>query len=125
MKRGLVATTALIGVCAIPVGASASDDDIRVAGSCDGASSSKIKLKPDGGRIEVEFEVDQNRNGVSWRVRIKDNGTLAFRGNATTQAPSGSFEIERRIADQPGSDKIVAVGVDKSSGERCRATAKI
>lgn len=126
MNKGLfIVTSAVIGAVTIPAGASASNDDVRVNGSCTGASSSKIKVKPDNGRIEVEFEVDQNENGVKWAVKFKDNSELVFRGNATTKAPSGSFSIDRRIEDQTGSDAIVAIGVDKASGERCRAKAAI
>ena len=43
----------------------------RVAGDCSGRSTSKLKVKPDGGRLETEFEVDQNRNGVTWKVTIQ------------------------------------------------------
>ena len=35
----------------------------RVAGTCTDSSRAKLKLKPDDGRVEVEFEVDENRNG--------------------------------------------------------------
>src|SRR5215210_1166612 len=37
-------------------------DDIVRRGDCTGASDWKLKLSPENGRIEVEFEVDQNRN---------------------------------------------------------------
>ena len=39
-------------------------DEKRVAGSCSGGSTAKLKVKHDDGRLETEFEVDQNRNGV-------------------------------------------------------------
>jgi hypothetical protein len=126
MRRTLF--TATIGVFAallIPGAASASGDDIRNAGQCSDASSSKIKVKPDDGGIEVEFEVDQNVNGQSWKVKIKDNSEVVFRGSATTSAPSGSFSIERPIADRSGPDEVLAVGRNKATGERCTATATI
>jgi hypothetical protein len=125
MKQRKLMTAIAVGACAVPAAALANDADVRNAGSCDGASSAKIKVKPDDGRIEVEFEVDQNKNGRAWGVKFRDNGELVFRGNATTKAPSGSFSIDRRIDDMAGADKIVATGVDKSSGERCRAKVTI
>ena len=42
-----------------------SRDAKRVAGKCTGNSTSKLKVKPDNGGLETEFEVDQNRNGVN------------------------------------------------------------
>ncbi len=127
MKRlipaAIASATALL--LAPSAGLASGSDDIRNAGKCDGGSTSKIKVKPDDGRIEVEFEVDQNVNGEKWKVKIKDNDEVVFSGSAKTKAPSGSFSIEQRIDDQPGSDKVVAVGRNKGDGERCTATATI
>jgi hypothetical protein len=96
----------------------------RVAGSCTGQTSAKLKAKPDDGRLEVEFEVDQNRNGVTWRVRLRRNGSLVVKTRATTKAPSGSFSVERRIADPAGSDRIAARATSPS-GEVCTASLRI
>src|SRR5438067_2325153 len=46
----------------------------RVAGACTAGSSAKLKVKPRNGRLETEFEVDQNRSGVRWTVRIRRDG---------------------------------------------------
>ena len=48
------------------------------------ARRSKLKVKHDDGRIEVEFEADQNRNGVRWNVEFRRNGRLVFTGARTT-----------------------------------------
>jgi hypothetical protein len=106
-------------------GGGGDDDEIRNAGLCSDSSSSKIKVKTDDGRLEVEFEVDQNVNGEKWKVKFKNGNDVVFKGTATTRAPSGSFSIERKIADGPGSDRIKAVARNKSSDERCSATATI
>src|SRR3954468_6324622 len=71
-------------------------DDVSARGSCTKSSSSKLKLSGDDGRIETEFEVDQNRNGVRWRVTLTRNGKRVVSTRATTRAPSGSFEIRPR-----------------------------
>jgi hypothetical protein len=125
MKQGKLMTAIAIGACAVPAAALGNDADVRNAGSCDGGSTSKIKVKPDDGRLEVEFEVDQNKNGAEWRVKFRDNGDVVFRGDATTRAPSGSFSVQHRIDDRAGSDKVVATGVNKASGERCRAKVTV
>jgi len=94
--------------------------DRRVAGSCTGGSTAKLKVKPDDGRLETEFEVDQNRNGVRWAVRIRRNGKLAVKTSATTKAPSGSFSVERRLRNGRGKDRITARATSPS-GEVCTA----
>ena len=119
----LVAVAAAAALLVSAGVASARDGDVLAAGKCSGASTSKIKLGPRDGKIEVEFEVDQNRVGVVWNVTLTQNGTRAFRGTATTQEPSGSFEVRRNLADQAGPDTIVGKAVNPATGEICRASA--
>jgi hypothetical protein len=106
---------------AAPVGA-AKDGDVLVAGSCTRLSTSKLKLSEENGRIEVEFEVDQNRNGVRWTVRIVQNGKRIAQLARVTRAPSGSFEARVLAPDKPGPDSISARAISPS-GERCTARA--
>jgi hypothetical protein len=96
----------------------------RASGHCTADSSAKLKVKRDDGRLETEFEVDQNRNGVSWTVRIRRNGKSVARTSATTKAPSGSFSVERRIGDPVGSDRITAKATSPA-GEVCKAAVTI
>ena len=96
----------------------------RVTGKCTGGSTSKLKAKPDNGRLETEFEVDQNRNGVTWKVTIRRNGNLAVKTNARTKAPSGLFSVEHRLTNGSGSDKITARAT-RSSGEVRKASLTI
>lgn len=95
---------------AAPAGAS-DNDVVRSSGSCGGNVVWKLKAKHDDGRLEVEFEVDSNRIGQTWTVRLRDNGELFFAGQRTTQAPSGSFEVVKRTADRVGADVIRARAV--------------
>ena len=126
MKRTIAISTALaVAALALPASAPANDSEIRRAGECTGGSTSKIKVKPDDGRLEVEFEVDQNRNDQRWRVRMVDNGILVFEGTRRTQAPSGSFSVERRIDNLPGTDSIRARARNPKTGERCLARVSI
>ena len=99
-------------------------DAKRVAGHCTGASHAKLKVKPDGARIETEFEVDQNRNGVTWKVTIRRDGAVAVRTRATTHAPSGSFSVNRRLHNGAGSDRISARATSPS-GEVCTAAVSV
>jgi len=95
-----------------------------VTGTCTGRSSAKLKVKPDDGRLETEFEVDQNRTGVRWRVTLRRNGAVAVTTRATTRAPSGSFSVERRLANRAGTDTISARATSPS-GEVCTARVTI
>ncbi len=99
--------------------------DVVTEGPCSGTSDWKLKLSPQNGRLEVEFEVDQNVVGDTWRVQMKDNGTVFFRGRAVTKGPSGSFEVRKVTADQPGTDNVVAQAKNLSTGETCKGTASI
>src|SRR4051812_4727067 len=99
-------------------------NDVRKAGTCTGSSSSKIKLGPEDGRIEVEFEVDQNRSGVRWKVALRRNGTRFASTHRTTRGRSGSFEIRRTGTDGAGANRITARATGPS-GEVCTAAATI
>ena len=43
-------------------------------------------------------------SGQTWKWRIRHNGSLSARGTKTTSGPSGSFEVERRMANLSGTD---------------------
>ena len=110
-------------VAALAAGpAVAKDGDILRAGTCTGATTSKLKLSPENGRIEVEFEVDQNRNGVRWTVTLRRNGNRIARLTRTTRPPSGSFEARVVAGNRPGADAFRARATSPS-GEVCTARA--
>ena len=95
-----------------------------LSSTCTGNATSKLKAKLDDGRIETEFEVDQNRNGVTWKVRFRLNGERVVKTRATTHAPSGSFSVERRLDNPAGSDDVVARAISPS-GQVCKASLTI
>ncbi len=117
----VLSTTALLMLSA-PAHASHGGDDDRLltTGSCSDGASWKLKVKTDDGRLEVEGEVDSNRSGQTWSWKIKDNGSVAAKGSATTGGRSGSFSVERKIANQTGTDRIVFKA--SRSGEVCTGT---
>lgn len=79
----------------------------------------KLKAKADNGGLDVEFEVDTNRAGQTWKVRVFDNGTRVVKTRATTGGASGSFSISRVIANRAGSDQITARAIRVSNGTVC------
>lgn len=99
------------------------DDRVQASGTCAGGGTWKLTAKPDDGRLEIELEVDTNRIGQRWAVAISDDGRRVFRGYRTTLAPSGSFSVERSVADRAGQNVIRAVAV--RGDRRCAARITI
>jgi hypothetical protein len=103
----------------------AKDGDVIKRVGCSRGTTAELKLSHEDGGIEVEFEVDQNRSGVTWRVVIRrPGGGEIFAGRRTTRPPSGSFEVRRVTANRPGADTIRARAISPS-GQVCRVTASI
>ena len=128
----LIASSGL--VCALSLGAlvvpaatlaSGGGSVVRATGSCTVHSTAKLKAKHDGSRLEVEFEVDQNRNGRLWNVRISDDGHRVFTGARRTVAPSGSFSLRVLVPNRAGLDTIVARAVNATTGEVCQARLNV
>lgn len=110
---------------ALAAPATAGDGEVIRRGSCSGSTDWKLKAKPDDGRLEVEGEVDSNRNGQNWRWRLVHNGSVSARGWATTRGPSGSFDVERRMVNLRGTDTIVFRARNPRTGEVCRGVVRI
>ena len=121
-KTTWMAVAAIVGaMLALAPAALAKDGDVRVAGTCTKASASKLKLSREDAGTEVEFEVDQNRNGVRWRVVLFHDGAQVGSRIRVTRAPSGSFEA-RFVAG--GSGRFVARATSPT-GETCTARASM
>jgi hypothetical protein len=109
---------ALVLAVAIPALASApaqASDEVRRSGSCTGSASVKIKAK----------HVDSNRVGQRWRWVFRHNGYVSFTGRATTRAPSGSFEVERRAVNARGIDAFKFRAKHRASGQVCVVRVKL
>lgn len=117
-------TLALCGAAltVAPLASAKGGPGVRVRGVCTQTSTAKLKISREDSRLEVEFEVDQNRNGVPWKVRLRLNGSLVASTTARTHAPSGSFSVRRLIVGTQGTVTAVAT---RASGERCTARASI
>jgi curli biogenesis system outer membrane secretion channel CsgG len=112
-----VAAAALVST---PAASAKGGDGVKVRGTCTQGSSSKLKLSRDDSGNEIEFEVDQNQNGVPWKVTLLRGGSQLASATVTTHAPSGSFEYRKRTSSA-GTIKAIAT----RTGERCTATATI
>jgi hypothetical protein len=126
IARPLLAVAPILLVLGVAGGtAAAKDGDRKVSGTCSKGSHWKLKAGARDSGIETEFQVDSNRNGQVWSVRIRDNGVQVFSGQRTTLAPSGSFSISRHIANRAGTDTIVATASNAKTGETCTGTVRV
>ena len=126
MHKGIkaaIATLGIVGLVGIGPAATAKDGDVIRTGSCSGASDWKLKLSPENGKIEVEFEVDQNKVGDTWKVRVLQNGDRIFRARKVTQGASGSFEVRTVAPNTAGVDTFRAFARNLSTDETCSARA--
>jgi hypothetical protein len=119
VRVGLAAVLALSVAGAAP--AAAKGGDVIREGACSGSADWKLKLSPQDGRIEVEYEVDSNVRGQRWRVRLLKNGNPIFRGVRTTRGPSGSFEVRVVTSNTAGPDVFRARATH--AGQVCRGRA--
>jgi cobalamin biosynthesis protein CbiD len=110
--------TALAGPLAVP--SQAATRAKVTTGSCSGASTWKLTLKWDAGRVESDVEVQTPVAGQQWKSVFKDNGTVFARARKTT-AGDGSFSVTRFATNQAGADHIRVKSTNVTTGETCKA----
>jgi hypothetical protein len=120
-----LAAVMITGLAAAPAMARDGDGRVIKRGGCSASTDWKLKAKPDDGGLEVEFEVDSNRSGQRWTWSIRHDGDVVASGRRTTQPPSGSFSVERRVADASGTHTVSATARNLRTGETCRASLQI
>jgi hypothetical protein len=125
MIRFIVAGSLLAGMFATGTAAMAKGTDVIRRGACSGASDWKLKLSPDNGKIEVEYQVDSNKVGQTWHVKLFHDGNRIFAGTRQTQAPSGSFEVRVRANNTAGTDSFRGRATNAATGEVCGGSASI
>jgi hypothetical protein len=121
-------SAAVAGVAAVAVLASApavaNEGDVTEAGQCSQFGRYDLKLSPQNGRIEVEFEVDVNRTGQRYRVSLFHGERRVRQGVFTTRGLSGSFSVRDLEPNRRGGDRIRARAVRVGGGNRCGGSAR-
>lgn len=82
----VIATVAALVVVAVVGGLvwwQTGDDEVRQAGSCDGASYT-LEADREDNTTEVSFEVQAGEPGQTWDVRIEHAGEALVEGSRTT-----------------------------------------
>ena len=92
----------LVAISALTLAAPAAlaNDDVEVTKTGRGTMGSVWKVELDREhRIEVDFEVNSpnKRAGHVWRIVIRHNGTVFFRGTRTADH-EGEFEVDKAVA---------------------------
>jgi hypothetical protein len=115
-----------IGLFATVMPAQASTKPATVVnGTCSKGSLSNLQVqREDNGTLGIDFGVDMSAHtsGVNWVVKVMDNRTLVYRGNALTIS-DGSFSISKAIAPRTGANHIVATARNSATGETCKIRA--
>lgn len=119
-RAGAVALCTVVALAGATLPASAKDGDVRRSAAC-GSGEVKLELSEEDGRIETELEVDTNRNGQRWAVRIFHDGTRVARTSGVTGGRSGSFEVRRLLANHSGRDMVR--GTASRNGTTCSVRA--
>ena len=134
MKTRTVLAALTLSTLALPLAAvapatashgSARSGAVRTHGGCGGPAVWNLKVKPDNGRIEFQAEVDSNHVGQVWDWTIKHNGIRSAKGSSTTHGASGSFTVQRRLANRAGTDHFVFRAERRSTGAVCRGTISL
>ena len=119
--RASVAAAAIAATVLTPSIAEAGNEGRVIReGSCSGFANWKLKANPENrGQIGVEYEVDANRRGQQWRVRLFHNGRQVMTDTFTTRGLSGSFTVRNLEPDRAGTDHFRARAVRLGDRQNC------
>jgi hypothetical protein len=128
--RALAAAFA-VAACAIALGsadpAEARGGDERVEASAQGvcgrASSSRLRLRAEGGEIRVDTDVRTSRLGF-WKLTVLHERRVAARVRVRATRASRGFQHRVFLPDYEGAD-AVSVRATAPSGEICTAAATV
>lgn len=123
--RTAAATTAVaLGLAALTVAAapaaSAKSPRVIETEQC-GPAFTKLKVSPEDGRMEVEYELDQNRTGKRWSLRLDLDGRQVATASRVTAGRSGSFEWRVVTSDPAGTNTWTVTA--RRGGTTCTLSA--
>jgi hypothetical protein len=101
----------------------ASDEEVRVTGSCGDGAKSSLRLGADDGQIRIRFRVESSRRHSSWQVVIVRERRVVWRSWARSDG-GGSLDVALHLRDLPGADQIIARAVGPS-GITCIAAGTL
>ncbi|HEX2174589.1 MAG TPA: hypothetical protein VHG70_01655 [Nocardioidaceae bacterium] len=120
---GAVALAGSLLAPATAVAGGSDREEIRT-GACSGLADWKIKVSPENGRLEVEYEVDVNRRGQRWQVRLFHGGRRIHSDVHRTRARSGSFTVRALERNTAGGDGFRARAV-RLGGDQQKCAGRV
>lgn len=128
--RALAAALA-IGACALalaaadPAEATGGDERVEASarGVCGRTSTSRLRLRAEGGEIRVDTDVRTSRAGL-WRLTVLHERRVASRVRVRATRGSRGFHHRIVLPDYEGAD-AVSVRAVAPSGEICTVSATV
>jgi hypothetical protein len=96
----------------------------QASGTCSGSSTWDLTLTLDVGLIEAHLQVFSAVGNESWKVVMNDNGARFFKRVRMSDA-EGHLDVDRKTANQAGTDTVIAKATNLTTGEVCKAKATI
>jgi hypothetical protein len=93
------------------------DDEVRQAGSCDGASYT-LESEREDDTTEVSFEVQASEPGETWDVRIEQGDEVLVEGTRTTDEDA-EIDVDAYVAQDATGDVTATATQDDRT---CTAT---
>jgi hypothetical protein len=93
------------------------DDEVREAGSCDGASYT-LESEREDDTTEVSFEVQASEPGETWEVRIEQGDEVLVEGTRTTDEDA-EIDVDAYVVQDATGDVTATATQD---GRTCTAT---
>ena len=122
-----VALAAVVAAVFAGAPAAAPDDDrreVRVAGTCTGSSTARLRLRAEDGRIRADARIEAVRPRATWRVLLLHERRIVLDRTLSGGATGYSVELRKIVPDWPGTD-VVTLRATGRRGETCRAAATI
>jgi hypothetical protein len=119
LTRVALAGMVAVSLLATVPGAMAKGAKVTRSGACSTGAAWKLSVgAEEGGRLEVQFEVEHAKPNKTWHVKLSDNGTRFFSGARSTSS-LGRFTVRAITKNRQGSDTIRGRAVS-STGQLCR-----
>lgn len=93
-------------------------------GQCSAGIETKLKVSPENGQIEVEYELEDAVPGSRWRVTITKNGRAILRKTQRASA-AGYVEVRQVTRNLAGNETIRATAKRVGAAGACTLSLSV